>query len=150
VCNWEFDCNFRSVTARAQARTAEVRKEILRLEKLRLDEKVRDYAALSRLGHITRAPITQIMNLLKPAPDMVESLTALKASQSVPSGAMRAVNWKRGKPNSCLSRWEPREGVEQTLVCNRLLESGLSLIPLIPHHLVSAPIFSPLPNFLLG
>ena len=35
---------------------------------------VRDYADLARLGHVTRARITQIMNLLNLAPDIQESI----------------------------------------------------------------------------
>jgi len=35
---------------------------------------VRDYADLARLGHVSRARITQIMNLLNLAPDIQERL----------------------------------------------------------------------------
>jgi hypothetical protein len=35
---------------------------------------VRDYADLARLGYVTRARITQIMNLLNLAPDIQEEL----------------------------------------------------------------------------
>jgi hypothetical protein len=35
---------------------------------------VHDYADLARLGHVTRARITQIMNLLNIAPDIQELL----------------------------------------------------------------------------
>jgi hypothetical protein len=35
---------------------------------------VRDYADLARLGYVTRARITQIMNLLNLAPDIQERL----------------------------------------------------------------------------
>lgn len=38
---------------------------------------VRDYAELARLGHVTRARITQIMNLLLLAPDIQEALLHL-------------------------------------------------------------------------
>lgn len=38
---------------------------------------VRDYAELARLGHVTRARITQIMNLLQLAPDIQEELLFL-------------------------------------------------------------------------
>lgn len=36
--------------------------------------KVRDYADLARLGHVSRARITQIMNLLNLAPEIEEEL----------------------------------------------------------------------------
>jgi hypothetical protein len=38
---------------------------------------VRDYADLARLGYVTRARITQIMNLLNLAPDIQEQLLVL-------------------------------------------------------------------------
>ena len=38
---------------------------------------VRDYADLARLGYVTRARITQIMNLLNLAPDIQEALLFL-------------------------------------------------------------------------
>jgi len=41
---------------------------------------VRDYADLARLGYVTRARITQIMNLLNLAPDIQEELLHLAAS----------------------------------------------------------------------
>jgi hypothetical protein len=49
---------------------------------LRLDELVRsgvvaDYAELARLGHVSRARISQILNLLALAPDIQESLLFL-------------------------------------------------------------------------
>ncbi len=41
---------------------------------------VRDYADLARLGYVTRARITQIMNLLNLAPDIQEEILGLDAS----------------------------------------------------------------------
>ena len=41
---------------------------------------VRDYADLARLGYVTRARITQIMNLLNLAPDIQEEVLHLAAS----------------------------------------------------------------------
>ncbi len=38
---------------------------------------VRDYAELARLGHVTRARVTQVMNLLLLAPDLQEALLFL-------------------------------------------------------------------------
>jgi hypothetical protein len=51
---------------------------------LRLDGLVRtgvvaDYAELARLGHVSRARISQILNLLALAPDLQESLLFLPA-----------------------------------------------------------------------
>jgi len=49
---------------------------------IRMDEWVRtgvvtDYAELARLAHVTRARITQIMNLLQLAPDIQEEILFL-------------------------------------------------------------------------
>ena len=38
---------------------------------------VKDYADLARLGHVTRARVTQIMNLLNLAPDIQEAILFL-------------------------------------------------------------------------
>ena len=49
----------------------------LRLEGLVKTGEVADYADLARLGHVTRARVTQIMNLLNLAPDIQEELLFL-------------------------------------------------------------------------
>jgi hypothetical protein len=51
----------------------------LRFEKLIHEGVVADYAELARLGHVTRARVTQIMNLLHLAPDIQEQLLFLPA-----------------------------------------------------------------------
>jgi hypothetical protein len=42
---------------------------------------VRDYADLARLGYVTRARVTQIMNLLNLAPDIQEEILFLPKTQ---------------------------------------------------------------------
>lgn len=49
----------------------------LRFQRLVESGEVRDYAELARLGHVTRARMTQIMNLLNLAPDIQEELLFL-------------------------------------------------------------------------
>jgi hypothetical protein len=49
----------------------------IRMEGLVQRGEVRDYADLARLGYVTRARITQIMNLLNLAPDIQEELLFL-------------------------------------------------------------------------
>jgi len=49
----------------------------LRLQRLVQTGEVADYADLARLGHVTRARVTQIMNLLNLAPDIQEELLFL-------------------------------------------------------------------------
>jgi len=49
----------------------------IRFEQLVRDGVVADYAELARLGHVTRARMTQIMNLLNLAPDIQEAILFL-------------------------------------------------------------------------
>jgi hypothetical protein len=49
----------------------------IKFEGLIRDGVVRDYAELASLGHVTRARMTQIMNLLNLAPDLQEELLFL-------------------------------------------------------------------------
>ena len=52
---------------------------------------VRDYADLARLGYVTRARLTQIMNLLLLAPDIQEYLLALPSAGAVRERHLRDV-----------------------------------------------------------
>lgn len=49
----------------------------IRFEDLVRRGEVQDYADLARLGHVTRARVTQIMNLLMLAPDLQEQILLL-------------------------------------------------------------------------
>jgi len=49
----------------------------IRFDQMIRDGVVADQAELARLGHVTRARLTQIMNLLSLAPDIQESLLLL-------------------------------------------------------------------------
>src|SRR4051812_29179371 len=51
----------------------------IRFDDLLRRGEVRDYAELARLGHVTRARVTQIMNLLNLAPDIQEAILFLPA-----------------------------------------------------------------------
>lgn len=53
----------------------------IRFEQFVREGVVKDYAELARLGHVTRARITQIMNLLLLAPDIQEELLFLPRVQ---------------------------------------------------------------------
>jgi hypothetical protein len=52
----------------------------IRLDQMVKDGIVSDRAELARLGHISRARLTQIMNLLQLAPDIQESLLILPST----------------------------------------------------------------------
>lgn len=54
----------------------------IRFEALVAAGEVRDYADLARLGHVTRARATQIMNLLNLAPDIQEAILFLPPTTS--------------------------------------------------------------------
>lgn len=54
----------------------------LRFQRLIESGEVRDYAELARLGHVTRARMTQIMNLLNLAPDIQEAVLFLPLVES--------------------------------------------------------------------
>jgi hypothetical protein len=53
----------------------------LRSEELVRTGQVGSYSALASLGHVTRARISQIMNLLQLAPDIQEALLFLPPTQ---------------------------------------------------------------------
>ena len=53
-----------------------------RFEKLIRDGDVPDYAELARLGHVTRAKLSQIMDLLLLAPDIQEQILFLPAVEA--------------------------------------------------------------------
>jgi hypothetical protein len=70
---------------------------------------VRDYADLARLGYVTRARITQIMNLLNLAPDIQESMLFGTWPTSGSERAVRtlcaSVHWQDQR-----SRWRDIRG----------------------------------------
>jgi hypothetical protein len=54
----------------------------IHLDELIRDGVVTDQAELARLGHVSRARLTQIMNLLNLAPDVQEQILFLPAAKS--------------------------------------------------------------------
>ncbi len=54
----------------------------IRFDRLLRDGAVESYAELARLGHVTRARVTQIMNLLHLAPDVQEEILFLPRTES--------------------------------------------------------------------
>jgi hypothetical protein len=51
----------------------------IRMEGIVRDGRVPDYAELARVGHVSRARVTQILNLLSLAPDIQEQILFLPA-----------------------------------------------------------------------
>ena len=54
----------------------------LRFDRLIKDGEITDQAEIARLGHVSRARVTQIMNLLLLAPDIQEEILFLPRTQS--------------------------------------------------------------------
>ena len=63
---------------------------------------VRDYADIARLGYVTRARMTQIMNLLNLSPDIQEQLLEL-TRETV------AARESRLRPLAALVHWEEQK-----------------------------------------
>jgi hypothetical protein len=59
-------------------RVAKLMALAIRFERLVQDGTVADYAELARLGHVTRARMTQIAALLNLAPDIIEAILFLE------------------------------------------------------------------------
>ena len=76
---------------------------------------VRDYADLARLGYVTRARLTQIMNLLLLAPDLQEQLLFGAPDTSIQERHLRSLvrlpNWRdqRERFESALRRGHDRK-----------------------------------------
>lgn len=75
----------------------------IRFEGLLRAGDVRDYADLARLGQVTRARITQVMNLLNLAPDIQEEILFMpptpKVRQALPERRIRSIaavpDWRK-------------------------------------------------------
>jgi hypothetical protein len=79
----------------------------IRFERLLADGEVRDYADLARLGHVTRARVTQIMNLLNLAPDIQEELLFLPP---VEAGRDAIKEWQI-RPIAAHADWRTQRGL---------------------------------------
>jgi len=63
---------------------------------------VRDYADLARLGHVTRARVTQVMNLLSLAPDIQEDILFLPRTAS----GRDPVSERQVRPVAAMPDWQ--------------------------------------------
>jgi hypothetical protein len=89
----------------------------IRFEALLAQGEVRDYADLARLGHVTRARVTQIMNLLNLAPDIQEELLFLTP---VERGRGRVHEWML-RPIAARSHWQ-----EQRVLWRQILKNTVT------------------------
>jgi len=86
------------VSSRAVSRITRLLALAVKFEGLRQDGTLKNYTDLARLGRVSRARVTQIMNLLNLAPDIQEDIL-LSAKMSVPETSIRALSaeviWSR-------------------------------------------------------
>jgi len=73
----------------------------IKFDQLIRDGVVSDQAELARLGHVTRARLTQIMNLLSLAPDIQEQILFLPATER----GRDAVTEKQLRPIAAETDW---------------------------------------------
>jgi hypothetical protein len=84
----------------------------IRLDQLIRDGVVADQAELARLGYVSRARLTQIMNLLQLAPDIQEAILMLPRCE----GGREPVSERNLRPIAAITSWgEQRRSWE--LVC---------------------------------
>lgn len=74
----------------------------IRFDQLIRDGVVVDQAELARLGHVTRARLTQIMNLLCLAPDIQEAVLFLQVTER----GRDAVTEKQLRPIAAMPSWK--------------------------------------------
>ena len=89
----------------------------IRLDQLIRDGEVNDQAELARLGHVSRARLTQIFNLLSLAPDIQEALLFLPATVR----GRDAITEKQLRPIAATPSWrKQRQMWLQCLLANRI------------------------------
>lgn len=84
----------------------------IRFEQLIRSGEVTDYAELARLGHVTRARITQIMNLRLLAPDIQEAILFLPRTES---GHDR-IHLRQLQPLAAVPDWRKQRRVWKELI----------------------------------
>lgn len=87
----------------------------IRMEGLVQRGEVRDYADLARLGYVTRARITQIMNLLNLAPDIQEDLLFLPRTLK----GYDPIREKDMRPIAAVPFWQRQRKMWAKLVSSR-------------------------------
>lgn len=81
----------------------------IRLDQLIRDGVVADQAELARLGHVSRARLTQIMNLLCLAPDLQEQILFLPPL----TGGRAAITEKHLRPIAAIPSWNKQRQIWQ-------------------------------------
>jgi hypothetical protein len=81
----------------------------IRFDTLIRDGVVTDQAELARLGHVTRARLTQIMNLLCLAPDIQEAILLLPATER----GRDSITEKQLRPIAAKASWKKQRQMWQ-------------------------------------
>lgn len=87
----------------------------IRMEKLVREGQVADYADLARLAHVTRARITQIMNLLHLAPDIQEAILFLPRTD----GSRAPIAERHLRPIAAVPDWRKQRRMWERLLVKR-------------------------------
>lgn len=85
----------------------------IRFEQLIRDGEVRDLAEIARLGHVTRARVTQIMNLLHLAPDIQEAILFLPRVEQ----GRDPITERDLRPIAALPDWRKQRGGWRKISC---------------------------------
>ncbi len=92
-------------------RVAKLMALAIRCEELVRNGEVADYAGLARLGYVTRARMTQIMNLLSLAPDIQEEILFLPRTTS----GRDAIGERDLRPVCAVMDWKKQRQLWQQL-----------------------------------
>lgn len=87
----------------------------IRCEELVRRGEVADYADLARLGHVTRARMTQIMNLLNLAPDIQEEILFLPST----TRGSDPIGERDLRPITAIADWRAQRRMWKALLVNR-------------------------------
>jgi len=90
----------------------------IRMEQLVRDGEVTDYADLARLAHVTRARITQIMNLLHLAPDIQEEILSLPCTD----GSRAPITERQVRPIAAVIDWRKQRRMWKRLLAEQQLD----------------------------
>ncbi len=91
----------------------------IKLEKLVNSGDVRDYADLARLGQVSRARITQIMNLLLLAPDIQEEILFLPRTMK----GRDPISERDLRPIAAIPHWNRQRKIWVSLLKERVMPS---------------------------
>ena len=96
----------------------------IRFERLVHGGVLADYAELARLGHVTRARMTQITNLLNLAPDIQEAILGLLPVEK----GRNPVIEREMRPVAALPDWKKQRVVWRQFTCRLTNQSVIHIL----------------------